>query len=316
MAQTAPLLQRSWCCKACEAQLLPRRLTRRFCTPFFQDGPAVFVNLESFDRFEALDFQEHQDSEKEAQSSFKEEGAKDVGFEDLLENFTSYDSIHHSHLVFCRNCQRFLGSRLQVSCADTVLDFLLICTPYLQEVDLKGCFSKCRVRYCSGLHCRAKQCGQALFCEDSLLSDEHAWRLPNSKAERAWYINHFFQGAVNVGEALPRALAQGVMETAEVSCAKCRGVIGWKFVADMCVNKCNINQASQAIHHIMCSRTGFLAHNIQQLCAVMHGLVTVTSDFEVNRFGICRSSFTQTDEDVLSDTSCATSEFSSPSDAS
>ena len=198
--------------------------------------------MESFDgsgAFEAFRFAESRKKENP------------ICLEQVLAQFP-HDRIRQSHFIYCRACQRFLGWRLQMTrepleSLETPLglDNLLLCFPYLIELDAEGIPVR-KLEHESIFHCSGRLsngvCGARLFRQDSVLSERHAWRKPESRrVEPAWYINHFFDGAVNVGRPSCSHLAQGVMETATVWCSKCDATVGWKFVKDLCSKKPNVH---------------------------------------------------------------------------
>ena len=182
-----------------------------------------------------------------AQSRKKE---NPICLEEVLAQFPGHDRIRQSHFIYCMACQRFLGCRLQMTGepfeTPLGLDILLLCLPYLLELDAEGIpvrkLEHEAIFHCSG-RCSNGVCGARLFRQDSVLSERHAWRKPESRrVEPAWYINNFFiDRAVNVGRPSCSHLAQGVMETATVWCSKCEATVGWKFVKDLCSKKPNVH---------------------------------------------------------------------------
>ena len=125
------------------------------------------------------------------------------------------------------------------------LDLLVLCEPYLVEMDHDGRVvteTSNMMFHCSGIRSTTQlRCGQPLFRLDSILSKKHMWRIPGSHVESAWYINDFMPNAIYVASARPSQLAQGIMETADVLCARCKSIIGWKFVSDLCAKKHNMH---------------------------------------------------------------------------
>eukprot|EP00435_Cladocopium_sp_Y103_P033438 s2403_g8.t1 len=260
-AEMQDALFRAWHCRACKSKLLHRRFVRRFNEACFQDGPALVCELddegmrvsgmktmktmEFFDgsgAFEAFRF---------AQSRKKE---NPICLEQILAQSPGHGRIRQSHFIYCKACQRFLGCRLQMTREDarqpfetpSGLDILLLCLPYLLELDAEGRVPVRKLEHETIFHCSGRWsngvCGARLFRLDSVLSEQHAWRKPESRrVEPAWYINNFFVDAVNVGRPSCSHLAQGVMETATVWCSKCEATVGWKFVKDLCSKKPNVH---------------------------------------------------------------------------
>lgn len=252
-AEMQDALFRAWHCRACKTKLLHRRAVRRFNEACFQDGPALVceVNdegmglsgaetMKSFDgsgAFEAFRFTRSRKKENP------------ICLEQVLAQFPGHDRIRQSHFIYCRACQRFLGCRLQMTRepfeTPLGLDILLLCFPYLLELDAEGIPVR-KLEHETIFHCSGRLsngvCGASLFRQDSVLSERHAWRKPESRrVEPAWYINNFFIEAVNVGRPSCSHLAQGVMETATVWCSKCEATVGWKFVKDLCSKKPNVH---------------------------------------------------------------------------
>eukprot|EP00438_Fugacium_kawagutii_P031784 Skav230990 [mRNA] locus=scaffold1822:56846:59598:- [translate_table: standard] len=250
--ETQRLLRRTWHCRACGVELLHRRR----CNPLehgnFEDGPALMApyedTCESFDgRFEAFDFRSC------------EESPWDSPISSLLQSFPDHTTICHSHFVYCKDCERFLGTRAQITCereGQTApdLDVLLLCVPYLLEFDGEGVVEKIEAPYHDVIfHCSGSghACDAKLFRYDSILSKHHTWRKPGSRAERAWYINSFWnetttattasETSIIVGDPESVHLAQGMMETAPVWCSSCKSMIGWKFVKDLSSKKPNVH---------------------------------------------------------------------------
>lgn len=176
----------------------------------------------------------------------------------VLKSFPDHTTICHSHFVYCKDCQRFLGIRAQITCereGQTApdLDVLLLCVPYLLEFDGEGVVEKIEVNehlnehppshdmifHCSGSD---RECDAKLFRYDSILSKYHTWRKPGGRFEQAWYINNFWnETAITVGDPQSVQLAQGMMETAPVWCSSCKSMIGWKFVKDLGSKKPNVH---------------------------------------------------------------------------
>ena len=190
---------------------------------------------------------------------FTESGKKDdpISLAEVLDQFPEYNRIRQSHFVYCKGCQRFLGCRLQITQEPfndfngpvpqvPGLDFLLLCAPYLIELDRQGLTEiNSQIVHCSGriqTNGVTEVCGAKLFRCDAVLSRQHAWRKPGCRIEPAWYINNFWnQETVNVGHPSCSNLAQGLMETANVWCSKCETIVGWKFVKDLCSKKPNVH---------------------------------------------------------------------------
>ncbi|CAK8989524.1 Replicase polyprotein 1ab [Durusdinium trenchii] len=269
-----PLLQRTWHCRACQAELFQRgNDTYRVGTAYFQDGPAIVAHT----GLEALQIIGTRDCVETNAPLFSRVLR---GRSRALWHGGGTQKLQES-LVVCKDCERFLGSRFQVAGGGeerSEVDFWLLCEPYLVEMELKGeersvvkTETSETILHCSGIRSsipaprgehRASACGQPLFRLDSVLSRHHMWRIPGYVLESAWYINDFIPDAIYVRSASPHQLAQGLMETADVLCARCHGVVGWKFASDLCAKKHNI-------HH-------------------------------VHRFGICRSSILE-EKDVTDD---------------
>jgi len=97
---------------------------------------------------------------------------------------------------------------------------------------------------CDSLVCRTRGCGNVLSEVDQVLSTEHAWSLDSPDqaagrvqdyrrhrgAESACFVNSLRPGSFSLRNERVELLAQGPMTVADVSCADCHRVVGWKFV--------------------------------------------------------------------------------------
>ncbi|KAL4426120.1 hypothetical protein ABPG77_002706 [Micractinium sp. CCAP 211/92] len=91
---------------------------------------------------------------------------------------------------------------------------------------------------------RPGQCGALLFAAGDVLSRQHRWDAGGGP-ERAFYINAFAPGAVDVRNEREELLCQGAMRVADVYCATCGARIGWRFCADLSPGLENCNQVGR-----------------------------------------------------------------------
>eukprot|EP00820_Chromera_velia_P006636 Cvel_19164.t1-p1 / transcript=Cvel_19164.t1 / gene=Cvel_19164 / organism=Chromera_velia_CCMP2878 / gene_product=hypothetical protein / transcript_product=hypothetical protein / location=Cvel_scaffold1632:37038-42287(+) / protein_length=1021 / sequence_SO=supercontig / SO=protein_coding / is_pseudo=false len=78
---------------------------------------------------------------------------------------------------------------------------------------------------------KENECGQVLSTTRAVLSRQHRWDAGRGN-ERAWYLNHFEDGAVRMDNRRAQRLNQGRMHVEDVFCSKCNLQIGWKFAKD------------------------------------------------------------------------------------
>lgn len=270
-----PLLRRFFVCRGCGCHLLhPKQLaTRMASSGVFEDGPALVLshsgNLPEIAEVPCDAGVTEPPRQREVRRLIKAYYCKALPqTRDFWESKLHMAKVCHTHRLHCNSCSLYLGSKLQLLLDAETLLLTSICGPYLQEMDKDG---PCAadgiglILHCSGARRQKGRipsvCGQALCSADSVLSRHHCWRPPGSSVEGAWYINEFLPGSVDVGQPSPRNLAQGSMETADVTCRACGGYVGWKFAKDL--------EGSRNVHQV--GRFGLCCSSIQELTEARRG---------------------------------------------
>jgi len=161
--------------------------------------------------------------------------------------------LRRTRSLHCKGCKLFIGHVVLGHPEEAgSIDRVFLCKSYIKQADEEGACetdAEAFLFHCSGVRgarSLSGKCGQPLCKRSSVLSYQHCWSPPgSSQIDRAWYINGFCSDSIRVGEAEPRRLAQGLMETADVKCSKCEGFVGWKFVKDLDRGRQNRNQVGR-----------------------------------------------------------------------
>lgn len=232
-----PLLMRALLCQSCGMHILHPRDVRapqgHEAFDIFEDGPAVLLRRMSVPALQEL-------------GAPRASALKCFRFRTPEESRTKLRRIH------CRGCQLYLGERF-LTCPQTgensTVAATAICRAYLTEVDSEGPVGgDAEPLHCGGARRTrgnaSDPCGQPLFLCNSVLSRQHCWSPPGGRIEQAWYINSFLDGSVQLGPSVRRPLAQGLMETADVTCSSCGGFVGWQFSKDLASGR-NQNQVGR-----------------------------------------------------------------------